>query len=129
MSYDQQGGGGGGANEVEYMVIGQTLDKIRDEMNDKFVNLAQNMELQLADLKRQLEQEKALTADLRRQLKDSKEQTDEFRQECTEKTNDLNQINAFYQSNADAQAYEGLLSEVKERHQAFAESLQAAQYS
>lgn len=126
MSYQQ---GGGGGDEVEYLVIGATLDKIRDEMNDKFVNLAQNMELQLTNLRRELEQEKALTADLRRQLKNSQEQTEEFKQECTEKTNDLNQINAFYQSNAESSAFEGLLNEVQERHNAMTESLQAAQYS
>eukprot|EP00486_Rosalina_sp_Unknown_P003993 CAMPEP_0201572722 /NCGR_PEP_ID=MMETSP0190_2-20130828/16136_1 /ASSEMBLY_ACC=CAM_ASM_000263 /TAXON_ID=37353 /ORGANISM="Rosalina sp." /LENGTH=932 /DNA_ID=CAMNT_0047998835 /DNA_START=103 /DNA_END=2904 /DNA_ORIENTATION=- len=127
MAYQQGGDGGGVA--PEYLVIGDTLDKIRDEMNDKFVSLAQNMEQQLADLKRQLEQEKALTADLRRQLKNSQDQTEEFKQECTEKTNDLNQINAFYQSNAEPTAFEGLLTEVQERHTAMGESLQAAQYS
>mmetsp|Transcript_2129 Transcript_2129/g.3441 ORF Transcript_2129/g.3441 Transcript_2129/m.3441 type:complete len:934 (-) Transcript_2129:311-3112(-) len=122
-------GGGGGGGQQEYLVIGQTLDKIRDEMNDKFVNLAQNMEQQLTDLRQQLEQEKALTADLRRQLKNSQDQCEEFKQECTEKTNDLNQINAFYQANEDATAFSKLLEDVKERHQAMNEALQAAQYN
>ena len=129
MAYQQGGGGGDGGDAVEYLVIGDTLDNIRDDMSDKFVNLAQNMELQLADLRKQLEQEKALTADLRRQLKNSQEQTEEFKQECTEKTNDLNQINAFYQSNAEPSAFENLVNQVQERHNAMNESLQAAQYS
>ena len=113
----------------EYYQIGEFLDKVKSEMNDKFVSLAENMELQLKDLRAQLEREKALTADLRRQLKNSQDQCEEFKQECTEKTNDLNQINAFYQSNADASSFQGLLNEVMERHQALTEALQAAQYS
>ena len=127
MSYGQDNAPDDAA--PEYYQIGEFLDKVKSEMNDKFVSLAENMELQLKDLRAQLEREKALTADLRRQLKNSQDQCEEFKQECTEKTNDLNQINAFYQSNADASSFQGLLNEVIERHQALTEALQAAQYS
>ena len=41
----------------------------------------------------------------------------------------LNQINAFYNSNADESSFDGLLNEVIERHQALTETLQAANYS
>ena len=125
----QQYGDGGGAEEFTPLIIGDTLNKIRDEMNDKFVKVAQNMEKQLADLRRELEKEKQINADLRRQLKDSQNQCEEFKQECAEKTNDLNSINAFYQSDADDKAFQDLLNEVVERHQAFTEQLQAANYS
>eukprot|EP00485_Elphidium_margaritaceum_P004021 CAMPEP_0202688196 /NCGR_PEP_ID=MMETSP1385-20130828/3723_1 /ASSEMBLY_ACC=CAM_ASM_000861 /TAXON_ID=933848 /ORGANISM="Elphidium margaritaceum" /LENGTH=934 /DNA_ID=CAMNT_0049343105 /DNA_START=25 /DNA_END=2829 /DNA_ORIENTATION=+ len=119
---------GDGAGQPDYMVIGDTLDRIRDEMNDKFVSLAQNMEQQLVDLRQQLEAEKKVTADLRRQLKNSQEQCEEFKQECSEKSHDLNQINDFYQSNADASAFQKLCADVVERHQALAEQLQNIEY-
>eukprot|EP01084_Bolivina_argentea_P216666 368036_1 len=113
----------------EYLVIGDELSKVRDEMNQKFEAISMNMEMQLSELRRQLEAEKRLTADLRNQLKDSQEQCEEFKQECTERTNDLNQINAFYQSNADKQQFEVLLQDVTERHQALKEALNNCNYN
>ena len=128
MSYQAQGGGAQD-EEIELLNCGDTLNSIRDEMNNKFVNLAQNMEYQLTKLRKELAKEKQITADLREKLKYSKEQTEEFKQECTEKTNDLNQINGFYANNSDPSEFQSLLNQVIERHQAFVESLKACNYS
>eukprot|EP01084_Bolivina_argentea_P181239 313040_1 len=125
----QQGGGGDEEEEFQPLIIGDTLNKIRDEMNNKFNNVAQNMEKQLTRLRRELEKEKQTNSDLRRQLKNSQDQCEEFKQENQERQNDLNQINAFYNSNADDTEFDNLLNEVQERHQALAEQLQSANYN
>jgi len=108
--------------EIELLVIGDTLNKMRDELNDKFQHLAENMEYQLADLRRQLKEEKELTSQLRAQC-------EEFKQEAAEKTQDLHQINGFYAANDDASSFEALLNDVIERHQVFSTNLREANYN
>ena len=87
------------------------------------------MEYQLTDLRQQLAEEKALTAQLREQLANSQAQCEEFKQEAMERTNDLNQINAFYTNNDDEESFKKLLGEVVERHGVLVQNLQNANYS
>eukprot|EP01083_Nonionella_stella_P021799 60363_1 len=118
----------GQGQEEEYLVIGDSLNKIRDEMNGKFQGIANNMEMQLRHLREKLAKEKQVTANLEQQLKGTQEQREEFKQECAEKTNDLNQINSLYSNNADPSAFGTLLQDVVERHNAFSGALQSANY-
>jgi len=113
----------------EALVIGDTLSKLRDDLDQKFVNLAANMETQLKDLREQVASLQYENAHLKQQLAQSQAQCDEFKQEAMEKTHDLSQINGFYTSNADASSFEGLLNEVVERHAALTENLQNFNYS
>lgn len=114
----------------EYLVIGDTLNQIRDEMNGKFINLAQNMEYQLADLRRQIAAEKQIAADLRQQIKYSDAQRDEFKQEVSKKTMDLNQLNSFYKAaTVNDESFNNLLNSIVQRHQQFQQALQQNNYN
>ena len=115
--------------ENEYLVVGDTLNQIRDEMNAKFTHLSQNVEQQLADLRQQLAQQKQINAGLKQEIQVTDQQTEEFKKECSAQTGDLHQINGFYSSNADDQAFANLLGSVVQRHQTFEQALQQKQYS
>jgi len=87
------------------------------------------METQLSDLRHQVASLQEENAQLKEQLANSQAQCEEFKQEAMEKTHDLNQINDFYTSNADASSFEKLLNEVVERHQVLTQNLQNANYN
>jgi len=112
-------------DDQEDVVIGSELNRIRDELNGKFSSLAQNMEKQLAKLRKKIAQEKQKQAELQQQIQQTNQQCDELKEENSKKTGDLAQINSFYKSDADDQAYSNMLNSIVQRHQQFQQKLQS----
>ena len=125
MAYQQQQQ----SEQQEYYVIGDKLSAIRDQINEQFADLSQNMEKQLADLRQQIVAEKQLSAQIRQQLKESDAQRDAMKDECIKKTGDFNKINGFYTNNADGNAFNALLNSIVQRHQSFEQALSQNKYS
>merc|ERR1719242_1516618 len=117
------------SQQPEYYVLGDKLAAIRNQLNDQFVDLTQNMEAQLADLQRQIAAEKQLSAQIRQQLKESDAQRDAMKDECVKKTGDLNKVNGFYSNKADVNAFNALLNGIQQRHQSFEQALSQNKYN
>eukprot|EP01083_Nonionella_stella_P017925 50172_1 len=114
--------------QIENIAIGDFLDKIRDEMEGKFHTLKDNVEYQLAELRRQIAEEKQLQSELKEKINITEQQRDAFKQETTQKTKDLNSINSFYSNKSNNDPFAGLLNDIMARHQAFEQALQGTNY-
>lgn len=111
------------------VIISDSLNIIMVEMNDKFGRISKNLEKQLQDLRQQLQAEQEDNQRLRSELALSQQQSKYFSNECNSRTNDLAEINSFYDQKKEQNVFAQLLDSVIDRHQYFVQSLQSTNYS
>ena len=86
------------------------------------------MEAQMADLRRQIEEEEQIQQELKQELSQQQKQTNEIVSELKGKTKDLSQVNKFYEQGKGDDAWDNLVGEVKQRHAKMVQVLQSANF-